>query len=173
MMSSRLRPNRSDIRPNTRAPTISPTRYTDAIRPTSFEVMPSVSGLISTPVTELAMVICNPSRIQAAPSPATIRVWNGVQRRRSSLAGMVDRMGSAAATVMAAPSVRSSPEACARACPYGFPVRMTKESQHVPGASAESLQQVVPDPKRVRHCGQCRVDRADAREEARVDYIEV
>ncbi len=52
MTSSRLRPNRSDILPKTSAPTISPTRYTDAIRPTSVEVMSSVSGLVSTPVTE-------------------------------------------------------------------------------------------------------------------------
>ena len=54
--------------------------------------MSSVSGWIKTPVTELAIVICSPSRIQAAPSPATIRVWNGDQLRRSSRAGMVLRI---------------------------------------------------------------------------------
>lgn len=43
-----------------------------------------------TSVTELEMVICSPSRIQAAPSPATIRVGNGLQLNRSSRAGMVE-----------------------------------------------------------------------------------
>ena len=42
--------------------------------------------------TGLAIVICSPSRIQAAPSPATIRVWNGDQLRRSSRAGIVLRI---------------------------------------------------------------------------------
>src|SRR6185295_10170998 len=51
--------------------------------------MPSVAGLVSTPVTELAIVICSPSRSHAAPSPATMRVWNGDQLRRSSRAGIV------------------------------------------------------------------------------------
>ena len=101
--SSRLRPSRSDILPNTSAPTISPTRYTDAISPTSVEVMSSVSGLISTPVTELEMVICSPSRIQAAPSPATIRVWKGLQPSRSSRAGTVERIGTASLIVMTTP----------------------------------------------------------------------
>src|SRR5215471_8659421 len=54
--------------------------------------MPSVCGLTSTPVTELATVICSPSRIHAAPRPATIRVWNGDQLNRSSRAGIVDRI---------------------------------------------------------------------------------
>ena len=57
--------------------------------------MPSVSGWVSTPVTELAIVICNPSRIHAAPSPATIRVWNGDHPSRSSRAGTVVRIGAA------------------------------------------------------------------------------
>jgi len=48
-----------------------------------------VSGCTKTPVTELAIVICSPSRIHAAPRPATIRVWNGDQLRRSSRAGIV------------------------------------------------------------------------------------
>ena len=52
--------------------------------------MSSVSGWMRTPVTELAIVIWRPSRIHAAPSPATMRVWNGDQLRRSSRAGMVD-----------------------------------------------------------------------------------
>ena len=43
------------------------------------------------------MVICSPSRIQAAPSPATIRVWNGDQLSRSSRAGIVLRIAFAAA----------------------------------------------------------------------------
>ena len=47
---------------------------------------------MSTPVTELAIVICKPSRIHAAPSPATMRVWNGDQLRRSSRAGIVERI---------------------------------------------------------------------------------
>src|ERR1044071_4630217 len=55
--------------------------------------MPSVSGCWRMPVTELATVICSPSRIQAAPRPATIRVWNGDQLRRSRRAGMVLRIG--------------------------------------------------------------------------------
>src|SRR5580765_8234105 len=64
--------------------------------------MSSVSGLMRTPVTELAIVICSPSRIHAAPRPATIRVWNGDQLSRSSRAGMVERMTlfAAAAAVM-------------------------------------------------------------------------
>src|SRR5262245_16869229 len=61
--------------------------------------MSSVSGLMSTPVTELAIVICRPSRIHAAPSPATIRVWNGDQLRRSRRAGIVLRIGVAAASM--------------------------------------------------------------------------
>src|SRR6478609_1721593 len=64
-------------------------RYTDAINPTWVELMSSVSGWIRTPVTELAIVICSPSRIHAAPRPATMRVWNGDQLRRSSRAGIV------------------------------------------------------------------------------------
>src|SRR6478752_5795700 len=64
--------------------------------------MPSVDGFVSSPVTELALVICRPSRIQAAPSPATMRVWNGDQLMRSSRAGIVDRIrfGSAATALM-------------------------------------------------------------------------
>jgi len=62
----------------------------------------------STPVTELEMVICNPSKIQAAPSPATIRVWKGDQPSRSSRAGMVDRIGTACSIVMTA-SLRLCP----------------------------------------------------------------
>ena len=55
--------------------------------------MSSVSGWSSTPVTELEIVICSPSRIHAAPSPHTIRVWNGDQPSRSSRAGIVDLIG--------------------------------------------------------------------------------
>src|SRR5262245_3321841 len=60
----------------------------------------SVVGWVSTPVTELAIVICRPSRIHAAPKPATMRVWNGDQPSRSRRAGIVERIGDfAAATV--------------------------------------------------------------------------
>src|SRR4029079_1219655 len=62
------------------------------MRPISVELIPSVSGFWSTPTTELEIVIWRPSRIQAAPSPATMRVWNGDQLRRSSRAGMVLRI---------------------------------------------------------------------------------
>ena len=67
--------------------------------------MSSVSGWVSTPVTELAIVICNPSRIHAAPSPATMRVWNGDQPSRSRRAGTVVRIGACRAAV----SLISSP----------------------------------------------------------------
>jgi hypothetical protein len=60
--------------------------------------MSSVCGLVSWPVTELAIVIWSPSRIHAAPRPTTIRVWNGDQRKRSRRAGMVERMGTAGDT---------------------------------------------------------------------------
>lgn len=40
----------------------------------------NVSGSVRIPETELATVISNPSRIQAAPSPITMRVWKGDQR---------------------------------------------------------------------------------------------
>ena len=58
-----------------------------------WSVMSSVFGLESTPVTELAMVIWSPSRIQAAPRPATIRVWKGLQLNLSRRAGIVERSG--------------------------------------------------------------------------------
>jgi hypothetical protein len=88
---------------------ISPTRYTEAISPISVEVMPRVSGWVSTPVTELAMVICRPSRIHAAPSPHTMRVWNFDHPRRSRRAGMVLRIGSwtAAVVLTGRPPLRS------------------------------------------------------------------
>src|SRR4051812_28174895 len=41
------------------------------------------------------------------------------------------------------------------------------------GAGAEALEQVVADAQRVGHGGERRVDGADAREEARVDDVEV
>ena len=65
--------------------------------------MPSVSGLESTPVTELAMVICSPSRIHAAPRPATIRVWKGLQLSLSKRAGIVERSGTDALVAIAIP----------------------------------------------------------------------
>ena len=58
--------------------------------------MSSVSGWVNTPVTELAIVICSPSRIHAAPSPATMRVWNGDQPSRSRRAGIVVRIAAGA-----------------------------------------------------------------------------
>src|SRR6188474_819564 len=70
------------------------------MRPISVELIPSVSGFWSTPTTELEIVIWRPSRIQAAPSPATMRVWNGDQLRRSSRAGMVLRIVPVAAAVL-------------------------------------------------------------------------
>ena len=48
----------------------------------------SVSGWVSTSVTELATVISSPSRIQATPRAITIRVWNGDHGSRSIRAGM-------------------------------------------------------------------------------------
>src|SRR4029077_9412544 len=68
--------------------------------PISVEVMPRVLGLESTPVTELAIVICRPSRIQAAPRPATIRVWKGLQLSLSNRAGIVERSGAEALAVI-------------------------------------------------------------------------
>jgi hypothetical protein len=65
--------------------------------------MSSVVGCVSTPVTELAIVICRPSRIHAAPSPQTIRVWNGDHRNRSRRAGIVDRIGTVIAAVALTP----------------------------------------------------------------------
>src|ERR1700761_6941662 len=53
----------------------------------------SVLGWVSLLVTELAIVTDSPSRTQAVPSPRTRRVWKGVQRSRSSRAGMVLRIG--------------------------------------------------------------------------------
>src|ERR1700729_2159252 len=53
----------------------------------------SVLAWVSLLLTELAMVTDRPSRIQAVPRPRTSRVWNGVQRSRSSRAGIVLRIG--------------------------------------------------------------------------------
>ena len=52
-------------------------------------------------MTELAIVICSPSRIHAAPSPATIRVWNGDHPSRSRRAGTVVRIGACAVAELA------------------------------------------------------------------------
>jgi hypothetical protein len=51
-------------------------------------------------VTELAIVIWRPSRIHAAPSPATMRVWNGDHRSLARRAGMVLRIGFASAAMV-------------------------------------------------------------------------
>jgi len=48
--------------------------------------MPSETSLIRTTTSK-------PSRIQAAPSPNTIRVWNGDHFRRSRRARIVDLIG--------------------------------------------------------------------------------
>ena len=53
----------------------------------------SVLGWVSLLLTELAIVTDRPSRTQAVPRPRTRRVWNGDQRRRSSRAGIVLRIG--------------------------------------------------------------------------------
>jgi hypothetical protein len=87
-MNSFRRPSRSDRRPNTRAPTTSPTRYTVAIAPTAVDDMCSVSALVKAPATELATVISRPSRTHATPSAMTILVWNGDHLSRSTLAGI-------------------------------------------------------------------------------------
>src|SRR6476659_2522208 len=65
--------------------------------------MSSVFGLESTPVTELAMVIWSQSRIQAAQSPATIRVWKGLHCSRSRRAGIVERSGTDALLAITIP----------------------------------------------------------------------
>src|SRR5690242_1516807 len=74
--------------------------------------MPSVVGWVSSPVTELEIVICSPSRIQAAPSPNTIRVWNGDHFSRSRRAGIVDLIGrfaGSATALMRAPLASGGP----------------------------------------------------------------
>jgi len=83
----------SDSLPNTSAPTTSPTRYTVPIEAARTVDRFSVLAWVSLPLTELAIVISRPSRIQAVPSPSTSRVWNGDQRSRSSRAGIVLRIG--------------------------------------------------------------------------------
>src|SRR5215472_15296742 len=62
--------------------------------------MPRVEDLVSSPLTELATVICSPSRIHAPPRPQTSRVWNGDQFSRSRRAGIRLRMGRASASVV-------------------------------------------------------------------------
>src|SRR5215471_6486411 len=78
--------------------------------------MPRVEDLVSSPLTELATVICSPSRIHAPPRPQTTRVWNGDQRSRSSWAGIRLRIGRAAgsAILMETPLGRSIPDGHAR-----------------------------------------------------------
>src|SRR5579871_1677975 len=68
--------------------------------------MPSVADLVSSPLTELATVICSPSRIHAPPRPHTSRVWNGDQFSRSRRAGIRLRIvrPSASAVLMEPPS---------------------------------------------------------------------
>jgi hypothetical protein len=75
-------------------------RATASVNPTSVDDMPRVAGLTSSPVTELAIVICKPSRTHAAPSPATMRVWNGDQLKRSRRAGIVERIDFCVAAVV-------------------------------------------------------------------------
>src|ERR1700733_2777533 len=53
----------------------------------------SVLAWVSLLLTELAIVTDRPSSTQAVPRPRTSRVWNGDQRRRSSRAGIVLRIG--------------------------------------------------------------------------------
>src|SRR4051794_4540029 len=69
----------------------------------------SVSGLVSTDVTELATVISRPSRIQATPRATTIRVWKGDHGRRSIRAGIRLRMapGAGASRVVVMEGLRA------------------------------------------------------------------
>jgi hypothetical protein len=49
--------------------------------------------------------------IHAAPSPAAMRVWNGLHFNRSRRAGMVERSGTGSATVMTTPLARDGAQA--------------------------------------------------------------
>src|SRR5580704_15175709 len=82
------RPNESDNRPKTRAPTTSPTRYTVAIEPTAADERWRVFESVSTPATELARVISRPSSTQAVPSARTSLVWKRLHGSRSRRAGI-------------------------------------------------------------------------------------
>lgn len=76
----------------TSAPTTSPSRYTEATAPTAPLDRCSVASLVRVGITVAAMVISSPSRIQAIPSAATMRVKNGDQGSRSMRAGIRDRI---------------------------------------------------------------------------------
>src|ERR1700733_14431542 len=67
--------------------------------PTAVDDRPRVDLEVRSPAIELAIVISRPSRIQATPRATTIRVWNGVHRRRSTLAGMTLRIAPPAVRV--------------------------------------------------------------------------
>lgn len=94
--STRLfRPNGSDIRPKISAPEhlahwIGRSRRSGRFRSTSYM---QCLGLRQHPVTELEIVICRPSRMHAAPGPASIRVCDGDHYNRSGRAGTVDLIG--------------------------------------------------------------------------------
>src|SRR3954463_12668104 len=82
----------------------------------------SVSGLVSTDVTELATVISRPSRIQATPRATTIRVWKGDHGRRSIRAGIRLRMAPGAGASLVVVIERppgSTGCAAGRFCPLG------------------------------------------------------
>src|ERR1700683_3139140 len=111
-MNSLRRPSLSDIRPKTSAPITSPTRYTVPIEAASVVDRASVSTWVSLLLTELAIVTDRPSRTHAVPRPRTSRVWNGDQRRRSSRAGIVLRIGWG--PVVATSVIRDSPRALPR-----------------------------------------------------------
>src|SRR5689334_23758278 len=81
----------------------------------------SVSGWVSLLVTELATVTDRPSRIQAVPRPRTSRVWNGVQRSRSSRAGIVLRIGCCCGLAAVAVIAGPPPSAGRLAGPPGRP----------------------------------------------------
>src|SRR4051812_43254738 len=68
--------------------------------------------------------------------------------------------------------------ACAAAIPPKPPptmatLRRSPDTGDLLTGHAEAREQVIAHPQRVGHGGQRRVDRADAREEARVDDVEV
>src|SRR5580765_5495544 len=98
--------------------------------------MPSVEDLVSSPLTELATVICSPSRIHAPPRPHTSRVWNGDQFNRSRRAGIRLRIGRFAAPVVvliAAPSGQVIADTGQAACPGRMGARVSAIAGTVAG----------------------------------------
>ena len=79
----------------------------------------------------------------------------------------------------AAPRCDPPPSPCSRARPPQGAARQSsaslfpREPPPRPAVRPHPLEQMVPYPERVRHGGQCRIHGADAREDARVDDVEV